>query len=263
VNVRTEGILFDLDGVLYNGPEPIAGAAAAVSWVRERRIPHLFVTNTTSQTRQGLAAKLAAFGIDAGPGQIWTPAAAARGWLLSQNPSPAALFAPAAIRPEFEPVELLPETAESGAAAVVVGDLGEAWTYGVLNRAFRLLYADSNCRLAALGMTRYWQSPSGVSLDVAPFVAALQHATGREPTVLGKPARPFFEAAAGRLGLPPSALAMIGDDIRADVGGAQAAGLLGVLVRTGKFRPEDLAGDVEPNFVLDSAAALPEAWPFR
>jgi len=56
---------------------------------------------------------------------------------------------------------------------------------------------------------------------------------------------------------------MIGDDIRGDVGGAQAAGLAGVLVRTGKFRPKDLEGEVRPDAVLDSVADLPQWWENR
>ena len=53
---------------------------------------------------------------------------------------------------------------------------------------------------------------------------------------------------------------MVGDDIRSDVEGAQRAGLAGVLVRTGKFSPSDLAGDVSPDAVLDSVADLPRWW---
>jgi ribonucleotide monophosphatase NagD (HAD superfamily) len=61
--LHPQGILFDLDGVLYNAGQPIAGAAQTVGWVRERRIPHLFVTNTTSRPRSALVEKLAQFGI--------------------------------------------------------------------------------------------------------------------------------------------------------------------------------------------------------
>jgi ribonucleotide monophosphatase NagD (HAD superfamily) len=53
---------------------------------------------------------------------------------------------------------------------------------------------------------------------------------------------------------------MVGDDVRTDVGGAQRAGLAGVLVRTGKFAPSDLDGDVVPDAVLDSVADLPAWW---
>ena len=148
------------------------------------------------------------------------------------------------------------ETAETGADYVIVGDLGEAWNFAILNRAFRLLYSTPETKLIALGMTRYWTSTDGVSLDVAPFVAALQHATCREPVVLGKPGRDFFLGAASQLNLPPEEVLMIGDDIRADVGGAQSVGMRAALVRTGKFREEDLAGDIRPDAVLDSVADL-------
>jgi ribonucleotide monophosphatase NagD (HAD superfamily) len=112
-------------------------------------------------------------------------------------------------------------------------------------------------------MTRYWQAADGISLDVAPFVAALEHASGRRAVVLGKPAKPFFVAAVERLGLPAGEVVMVGDDAQADVQGAQAAGLRGVLVKTGKFRPTDLAGDAQPDGAIDSIAELPQWWMSR
>jgi len=105
-------------------------------------------------------------------------------------------------------------------------------------------------------MTRYWMAPEGISLDVAPFVVALEHAAGREALVLGKPARGFFLAAVDRLGLEPKEVLMIGDDIKTDVAGAQEAGLKGALAKTGKFRPADLDGDVAPDLVIDSLAGF-------
>ena len=123
-----------------------------------------------------------------------------------------------------------------------------------------MLRYNPQAKLIALGMTRYWLASDGISLDVAPFVAALQHATGREPLVFGKPAARFFHVAAERLGLAPTDVVMVGDDLHADVVGAQAAGLTGVLVRTGKFRPADLEGAERPDFVLDSVADIPGWW---
>ncbi len=80
---------------------------------------------------------------------------------------------------------------------------------------------------------------------------------------MGKPAIEFFDAAVCKLEASPAQTVMIGDDIVGDVGGAQAAGLAGVLVRTGKFRPRDLEGDIRPDAVLDSVADLPEWWENR
>lgn len=255
-----QGILFDLDGVLYNAGVAIAGAAETVAWARRQRIPHLFVTNTTSRPRSTLVEKLAGFCIAAGEAEILTPPAAAVSWLLSQPAGKVALFVKPETRLDFKALPLVDPEAENGADYVVIGDLGHDWSYATLNRAFRLLHDNPNAVLVALGMTRFWQAPDGVSLDVAPFVAALENATGRQAVVLGKPARPFFQAAAARLGLEPSAMLMIGDDIASDVGGAQQAGLKGMLVKTGKFRPQDLDGDIRPDATLDSIADLPGWW---
>ncbi len=109
-------------------------------------------------------------------------------------------------------------------------------------------------------MTRYWLAADGIALDVAPFVVALEHASQRKALLFGKPARPFFQAAVEKLGLPAAHVVMIGDDIEADVGGAQTAGLIGALVKTGKFRPADLAGTIIPDMVLASVADLPGWW---
>jgi HAD superfamily hydrolase (TIGR01458 family) len=249
-----------MDGVLYNSDEPIFGAAPTLEWVCNRKIPHLFVTNTTSRGRDALAAKLARFGIPGSPGEIMTPCEAAADWLRSKGSAGVALFLRPAARAAFDGLDLLPDDAESGADYVVIGDLGNAWDFATLNRAFRLLHANPEATLIALGMTRYWKAADGISLDVAPFVAALEHATGRKALVLGKPAAAFFQAAADRLGLPNGEILMVGDDIETDIAGAQLAGMQGALVRTGKFRQLDLEHPVKPDAVLDSVAELLPWW---
>jgi HAD superfamily hydrolase (TIGR01458 family) len=145
----------------------------------------------------------------------------------------------------------------------VLGDLGEGWDFATLNRAFRLLMAAPQPALVALGMTRYWRAADGLRLDVAPYVKALEHASGAQAVVLGKPAPEFFEAALARVGCAAAEAVLIGDDIVGDVQGAQRADLAGVLVRTGKFRPSDLEGEIRPDAVLDSIAAFPDWWERR
>ena len=78
--------------------------------------------------------------------------------------------------------------------------------------------------------------------------------------VMGKPADAFFDAAVRKLQVSRAETVMIGDDIRSDIEGAQAAGLTGVLVRTGKFRDNDLEGGIHPDAVIDSVADLPRWW---
>lgn len=258
-------LLFDMDGVLYNDTVPIEGASDALAWVRNENIPHLFVTNTSSRSRRHLAEKLVGFGIPATSSDILCPPAAAADWLRAhaarsaQDKAPVALFAPEKARAEFDGLDVLPLDSETGARYVVIGDLGEAWDFRTINRAFRLLHSNPESQLVALGMTRFWQTPGGLQLDVGPFVAALECATGKQATVFGKPSAPFFLAAAEKLGVVPEDVLLIGDDVDVDVGGAQRAGLMGALVKTGKFRPSDLERGIIPDVVLESVALLP-AW---
>ena len=258
-----DALLFDLDGVLYQGDRVIDGAVEAIRWCERRGIPHLFVTNTSSKPRRALVERLSALGLGVSPEQIFAPPVAARGYLIANELAPAALFVREATLEDFAGLERLDAEAERGARSVVIGDIGKAWDFATLNRAFRLLMAEPKPRLVALGMSRYAEGDGGLVLDVAPFIKALEHAADCEAVVMGKPARAFFDAALGALGARAAETVMIGDDIRGDVGGAQAAGLTGVLVRTGKFREADLDGDVQPDAVLDSVADLPQWWENR
>lgn len=258
-----KAILFDLDGVFYEGERPLPGGGRVIAWARDKAIPHLFITNTSSRPRQALVEKLARMGIETDADHLLTPPLAAAAWLQANVDGPVALFVPEATREEFSALpEWRPETGQA-AAAVVVGDLGEGWDFATLNRAFRLLMRKPPPAFVALGMTRYWKAADGLRLDTAPFVVALQHASGVEPLVLGKPAQPFFQAAADKLGLPAAECVMVGDDIRGDVEGAQRAGLAAVLVKTGKFRPQDLASGVSPDGVIDAIGDFPAWWEGR
>jgi HAD superfamily hydrolase (TIGR01458 family) len=255
-----QALLIDLDGVFYEGDRPIAGAADVVDWLDRHAVPRLFVTNTSSRPRSALVEKLAGMGLSISAAQILTPPVTARRWLAQNVDGPVALFVAPATVGEFGGVPLAEPGSGEAVAAVVIGDYGDRWSFAELNRAFRLLMTEPRPALVALGMTRYWRAPDGLRLDTAPFVVALQHATGVEPVVLGKPARPFFEAALAELEVTADRAFMIGDDIRTDVDAAQQLGIRGILVKTGKFRPQDLELEMHPHAVLDSIAALPAWW---
>ena len=254
------GLLIDIDGVVYQGGALIPGSAETVAWLQREGIPHLFLTNTTSRPRGAIVEKLQGLGVEVSAQEVLTPVIAANRWIRQRGLDPVALFVAAATATDFDLPGVLPAEAEQGAAAVVIGDLGEAWDFRTLNRAFRLLMDKPDAALIALGMTRYWRADDGLRLDVAPFVTALEQATDRQAVVLGKPSPDFFRQAADVCGLPCEQLAMVGDDIRVDVAGAQAAGIRGIQVRTGKFSPTDLDGHVEPDAVLPRFADLRDWW---
>ena len=245
------GVLFDLDGTLYLGDEAIAGAPDAVEAARSRGIACRFVTNTSTKSAQTILEKMHALGFAAEAPEIFTPSTACVSFLREAGaPKVMLLLEPDAAEEfaEFERDEVAPDY-------VVVGDIGERWDYHVLNGAFRAV--QNGAHLLAYHKSRYYRGAGGIRLDAGPFVAALEYAAGVEATVLGKPTQTFFSLALRSLDLPAAEVAMVGDDVENDVGGAQAAGMIGVLVKTGKHREEALQrSGVAPEFVLDSVAGL-------
>ena len=222
------GLLIDLSGVVYQGDAAIEGSVDALRRLREAEIPHRFLTNTTSRPLGRIIDKLRGFGIEAGRGDVFTPATAARAWLAERGLTPHFLVAPQLLEDFDTPGSDPP-------SAVVVGDARDGFTYASLNEAFRLIH--SGAELVALAQNRMFIDESGEpAMDVGTFVAALEFASGREAVVLGKPAADFFHLAAADMGLEPSEVAMIGDDLEFDVEAAIRAGLGGILVRTGKSK---------------------------
>jgi HAD superfamily hydrolase (TIGR01458 family) len=230
---RIQGCLIDLDGTVYQEGAAIEGAAEAIAALRRAGIPFRFATNTTRFPRAVLAERLCAMGVTAGPEEILTAPSAAARWLRSQGARRVRLLLARASWQEFEGLEV----DETSPEYVVVGDLGRDWTFEVLDGAFRNLM--EGAELLAIQRNRYWRTEGRLSLDAGPFVAALEHASGKTATLVGKPSLTFFESASQELGLPPDRIAVFGDDLEGDVLGAREAGMIGVAVRTGKYRPQD------------------------
>jgi HAD superfamily hydrolase (TIGR01458 family) len=249
-------ILLDIDGVLHVSGEPIPGASEAVAALRADGHRLRFVTNNTTRARAQLAAELRGAGIQLDEEEIATTPLAAGAHLAGRR---VLALTMAAVRADLaERVELV----EDGAEVVLVGGADETeetqrvFSYERLNRAFAAL--EAGARLVCLHRNRWWQTSRGPQLDAGAFVTGLEYAAEVEADVVGKPAKTFFAAALAELGAEPGEAWMVGDDVESDVGGAKAAGLRGLLVRTGKFRPQALeAADPQPDGVVDSIADVP------
>lgn len=247
------GVLFDLDGTVYEGDRAIPGAVDTLAELRARGLPYCFVTNTTSKPRSAVVERLRQAGIAATPEQIFTAPAVARDWLLEKQLTRCYFLLRAPLLADLEGIEAVDEAPQ----AVVVGDMGDDFTYNKLNRAFRFLL-DEKCAFITLAVNRFFKGSDGLNLDVGAFVAALEYATHRRAELIGKPSPAFYQVACTSLGAEPSKVVMIGDDLESDALGAQACGLKGVLVRTGKFRAEQVErSESKPDAVLDSVADLP------
>lgn len=234
---------------------PIEGAKETVAMLEERGYRYRFVSNTTSKSRKSLAKFLGDMGFDIPIDRIFTPVIAAAERIGSERENRCFLLTKPDVRRDFEEAGI--PLAEEDVDYVVVGDAEDDFTYDRLKRAFRLVM--EGARIIALEKDRYWMGADGLCLSAGPFVAALEYATGAVAEVVGKPSRDFFEMALAGMGASAKETAMIGDDINTDVGGAQNAEMMGILVRTGKYR-EDLVeySNVIPDLILESISELRE-----
>ncbi len=260
---RPDVYLFDLDGTLYVHGRAVPGAPELIARFRRAGVPFRFVTNTTSRPRAALAERLRSYGFEAEEREVVSPIAATARVAAERGCRVLAPFFPAASLVDLPGFELAGGVTGRRPAerpdAVVVGDLGEQWTYGLMQEAFTYLL--DGALLIALSRDRYWRRGEELALDAGPFVVGLEYASSRPAILVGKPSASFFRTAVESLGLGGApAVAMIGDDLWSDVRGAQEAGYQGWLVRTGKFHPEALErSGVEPDRILDSVADLLEA----
>jgi HAD superfamily hydrolase (TIGR01458 family) len=248
-------ILLDVDGVFHVSGEPIVGGAEAVEQLRRHGHRLRFVTNNTTRSRATLAAELRAMGIELHDEELQTtPRAAARA-LAGKRVLALTMHA---IVGDLEGVGLVGEDAQ----AVLVGGADETpetnlvFSFTNLARAFHEVVAGAD--LYCLHKNRWWQTKHGPLLDAGAFVAGLEYAADTEATVLGKPSTAYFEAALAALDADPEMTWMVGDDIEADIAGAQRHGMRTVLVRTGKFRPDAVERTrVRPDGIVSSIAHLP------
>ena len=242
--------------MLHVSGHPILGGAKAVSRLRQAGYQLRFVTNNTTHSRKALADEIRSFGVELEDDELQTTPVAAAHALAGKRVL--ALTMPAIID-DLAGLELVGENAD----AVLLGGADESfetnrvYSYYNLARAFAEL--QDGAELYCLHKNRWWQTSRGALLDAGAFVAGLEYAAETEATVLGKPSAAYFAAALEALEYEPENTWMVGDDVEADVGGAEAFGLRSVLVRTGKFREEALdEATVKPDGVIDSIAGLPD-----
>jgi HAD superfamily hydrolase (TIGR01458 family) len=249
-------ILLDVDGVLHVSGDAIPGAPEAVAELRRAGHRLRFVTNNTTMARATLADELRRGGFELDDSELQTTASAAAHALAGRR---VLALVMAALVADLDGIELVGD----GAEAVLLGgadetdETGRVFSYMNLARAFGEL--ELGAELYCLHKNTWWQTSRGPMLDTGAFVAGLEYASGVEATVLGKPSQAYFEAALEALDAEPGLTWMVGDDLETDIAGAQRFGLKTVLVRTGKFRPDQLErSTVVPDAVVSSIGFLPD-----
>jgi HAD superfamily hydrolase (TIGR01450 family) len=250
-----DGLLIDLDGVVWIGRDPVPGAAEALVALLAAGKQLVFVTNNPGKPPAAYAERLGRMGVGVCPERIVT-AGMVTARLAGEAAAGGSAFVIGA--------EPLKEMVAAAGAELVVGE--PARTAGVVvvsgHRDFdyeELLTAkfalDAGAALVATSRDPTLPMPGGEWPGTGAILAAVETASGRTAKIGGKPERHLFELALERIG-DAERVAMAGDRLSSDIVGGQNAGLSTILVRSGTGSEDEGVDAPTPDHVVADLAAL-------
>ena len=256
-DLQFDGLIVDLDGVVWVGATAVPGSVAAITQLRARGVRLLFLTNDPRGSRGEYAARLSALGVRATESEIVTSGSALATFVREREGVGTTAFVIGS--PSFNAelrhagLELLAGEAGRDAEIVAVGS-HDGFNYEELRIATQA--ARRGARLYAAGRDPTFPMPDGPWPGTGAVLAAVEVAGGRTAITVGKPERFIFDIARSLL-VGCRRLAIVGDNLAADIGGGKRAGLTTILVLTGTSDREDVArAEVSPDIVLPDLAAL-------
>jgi HAD superfamily hydrolase (TIGR01457 family) len=251
---RYDALLFDLDGVLYRGDEPVPGAPETIGALRVTGARIVFLTNNSSRTPEQVSTKLGAMGMPSAPAEVVTSATATADLLASRGGGTAFVMGGDGVVGALTDAGLHVLDGEPDAADLVVVGIDDDLTYASLRTACVLVRRGA--RLVATNADPTFPASGGELWPGAgALVAAITTATGVEAEVVGKPHAPLFHAALRRAG--GTTPLVIGDRLDTDIAGASALGWDSLLVLSGVSTEEELADSpFRPTYVAPDVSAL-------
>jgi HAD superfamily hydrolase (TIGR01458 family) len=225
-------LLIDFDGTIRIGNRPVEDANNFLSYVKEKEIPAFIISNSTLKTSEDILSFLKENNL---PIIAAMTAADAALSYVKDNYTRISVYCIDSIRKKFEASGSC-RIDDNKPEAVVIGDIGDKWSYKIMNDIFSKVY--NNADIIAMHKNKFWM-PDGktLALDAGTFISAIEYATSKEAILIGKPSPIYFRTAIKLLGYSTdSQFLMIGDDIETDIIGSQQMGGKGILVYTGKTK---------------------------
>lgn len=252
-----DGVLFDLDGVLYAGPAAIAGAADAVRELVTLDVPRAYVTNNASRSAEQVAEHLQSLGIPARTDEVFGSAPAGISLLKESVESGSKVLVTGSdyLRSLVKEAGYhLVSTSEEDPAAVIQGfdpslgwaDLAEA-SYAI----------NAGAQWFATNLDLSIPRERGIAPGNGALIEAVGRATGTQPQAAGKPEPVMFTQAARSLQM--DAPLVIGDRLDTDVLGGNRAGFDTALVLTGidsEASAQSADPDSQPKWILEHLGQL-------
>ena len=261
---NAKALIIDMDGVLWHGSRPLPGIDEFFSTLREIKIPFVLATNNASATPGQYVAKLAGMGVEVGVDEILTSGMATASWLAqSRIPGNTRVYAvgeAGLVEPLLEQGFTLACSHKEGddwhADVVIVGK-DETLTWDKLATA--TLNLNAGAEFIGTNADTTLPMELGVSHGNGAILAALIAATGKQPTIIGKPEPILYQQALSKLEVSPQEVVAIGDRLETDILGAIRAGIRSLMVLTGVSGKDDLQqADYQPDWVLSDIRAVTE-----
>ncbi|MFE5320379.1 TIGR01457 family HAD-type hydrolase [Paenibacillus sp. NPDC056579] len=252
------GFLLDLDGTLYHGDSPIAGAASFIQWLKEQGYPYLFVTNNSSRTPEQVVEHFAKVGIEASPEEVLTSSQAAALYMQERKlGNRAYIIGENGLQQAMRDAGF--ESVTEGQADFVVQGIDRSFNYELLAEAVSRIRAGAEFVLTNPDHLLPWNNelrPGAGSIG-----ASIERASQTEPVVIGKPSPIIMNYAIRKLGLPAEQIWVVGDNLLTDIRGGIAAQCRTALVLTGLISRDTLQEQLqrtgfEPDLVCDSLTDL-------
>ena len=234
--------IFDMDGVLYRGAEPLPGVVESVRGAGTSRAAVHARHQQFNVIRRGVRQKAETMGISVPASAILTSAVATRDYLVKSFGNDLGILVigmPALKEQLFDGSGFHDVTVPQNVPDAVVIGLDKAFTYEKLSTANAAIRAGA--RFVATNTDSTLPTESGLIPGAGSIVAAIETATGQTPVVVGKPEPLMLHMALQRKGVPPHEAVMVGDRLDTDIVAGDRAGMLTVLVLTGVSTRDEIA----------------------
>ncbi|XP_076876750.1 pyridoxal phosphate phosphatase [Brachyhypopomus gauderio] len=278
-------LLFDCDGVIWNGETPVTGAPEVVRLLKQQGKRVFFVTNNCTRPRENYVQKFSRLGFtDVAEEDIFSSAYCSATYLRDVAVVQGKVFVIGCygVQKELQNagVTIVEEEGDGpdvsiyncpldpDVKAVLVG-YDEKFNFMKLAKACCYL-RNSECLFLATDPDPWHPLRGGrVTPGSGSLTAALEAASSRKATVIGKPGRFMFECIASQFDLDPERSLMIGDRLETDIRFGTNCGLSTMLTLTGVStleEAEEYKGsdspekkDSVPDYVVESIGDFLEA----
>ena len=236
LNRKIKGIAFDIDGTLMQDGNALPTAIETLSKLRLLNYSIRFLTNTTGKSPEQISQTLNQIGICARPDEIQTSVTSCIHLLNSQENNQCFLALPQNTLSWAQ--KHFNMTNDNNEDFVVLGDLGENFSYSLMNTVFNKVM--NGAKLICFHKNPFYISAQKNFLDSGAFTHGLEYATNTKAIITGKPSMYFYQQALDDMKLKPHQLLIVGDDVLTDIAGANNIRTHSLLVKTGKYKDSQL-----------------------